>query len=74
MQMVTQLNPTTIQTYGNLSSYVYLHIPQSLCKQFGIVPSSQFAVSAVSYRDGRLILEQIKEDKDAQLGAGSTEK
>lgn len=59
--MVTGLKPITIQTYGNLSSYIYLHIPQSLCKQFGIVPGTNFEASTVSYRDGKLILEQVKE-------------
>lgn len=60
--MVTALNLGTIKTYGNLSSYTYLHIPQHLCKTFGIAPS--VTTFAVSYRDGRLILEQVKEDKE----------
>jgi len=63
--MVTGLSLGTIKTYGNLSSYSYLHLPQHLCKMFDITPS--VTIFAASYRDGRLILEQIKEDKDAAL-------
>lgn len=65
--MVTEVQLGSIQAYGTLSGYIYLHLPQYLCKQFGISPSTSFSVT---YRDGKVILEQIKEDKEnaAQLG------
>jgi len=59
--MVTEVQLGSIQAYGTLSGYIYLHFPQYLCKQFGISPSTSFYVV---YKDGRLILEQIKEEKD----------
>ncbi|GAJ15741.1 unnamed protein product [marine sediment metagenome] len=52
----------TIKAYGSLSGYIYLHLPQYLCKQFGISPSTAFSIT---YKDGKVILEQVKEDKDA---------
>lgn len=61
---MVSLNLGTLKTYGNLSGYVYLHFPRFLCKQFEIIPSTVFVVS---YRDGKLILEQVKEDKDATV-------
>lgn len=60
--MVTELQLGSIQAYGTLSGYIYLHLPQYLCKQFGISPSTSFSVS---YKDGKIVIEQIKEDKDA---------
>jgi len=62
MQQVIEIPLGSVQAYGSLSGYVYLHIPQFLCKQFGIVPSTSFSMT---YKDGKIILEQIKEDKDA---------
>ena len=60
--MVTELNLGTIQTYGTLSGYVYLHLPQYLVRQLDILPATRFSII---YRDGRLVLEQVKEEKDA---------
>jgi len=51
----------SIQTYGNLSGYIYLHLPQYLCRQFNISPSTAFDII---YKNGKLILEKTKEDKD----------
>jgi hypothetical protein len=71
--MVT-LNAVTVcqvKTFGNSSGYIYLHFPQWLCKQFEIKKGDVFAVRWV---DGKLILEQCKENKNAsQLGAKQTE-
>jgi len=61
-QTTVEIPLGTIKPYGSLSGYVYLHFPQYLVKQFGLSPSISFAVT---YKDGRIILEQIKEDKDA---------
>jgi hypothetical protein len=60
--MVTEFKVGRIKTYGTLSGYIYLHIPRHLCQQFGINPSTAFSVV---YRDGKLILEQVKESKNA---------
>ena len=62
MQQVIEIPLGTIQTYGTLSGYVYLHIPRFLCKQFGVNPATVFDAL---YRDGKLILEQVKEKSDA---------
>jgi len=59
--MVTEVQLGSIQAYGNLSGYIYIHLPQYLCKQFGISPSTFFSVT---YKDGKVVIEQIKEDKD----------
>jgi len=59
---MTEFKVGKIKTYGTLSGYVYLHIPQYLVRQFEISPLATFSVI---YRDGKLILEQIKEVKDA---------
>lgn len=70
--MVTEVQLGSIRAYGTLSGYTYLHLPQYLCKQFGISPSTAFSVT---YKDGKIVIEQIKEDKDAtQLGDSSREK
>lgn len=45
----------TIETYGTLSGYIYLHISQHLCKQFGIQPKTVFIAY---YSDGKLVLKQ----------------
>ena len=60
--MVIEFKLGRIKTYGTLSGYIYLHIPKHLCRQFEVKPSTAF--SAI-YRDGKLILEQVKEAKDA---------
>jgi len=60
--MVTELQLAKIKTYGTLSGYIYLHLPQYLCRQFGISSATHFVAI---YRDGELILKHIKEDKDA---------
>lgn len=62
MQQAIEIPLCNINAYGTLSGYIYLHLPQYLCRQFGISPSTSFSVT---YKDGRLILEQIKEKKDA---------
>ncbi|MBA7711056.1 hypothetical protein ES703_120008 [subsurface metagenome] len=59
--MVTELQLGSIQAYGTLSGYIYLHLPQYLCKQFAISPSTSFSVT---YKDGKIVIEQIKEDKE----------
>ncbi|KKN87056.1 hypothetical protein LCGC14_0263260 [marine sediment metagenome] len=61
MQQTTEITLGTIKPYGTLSGYIYLHLPQYLCKQFGISNLTSFSII---YKDGRVILEQIKEDKD----------
>jgi len=61
MQKTVEIPLGAVKAYGSLSGYVYLHLPQYLCKQFGLSASTSFAVT---YKDGRLILEQIKEEKD----------
>ena len=60
MQQATIITLGTIKPYGTLSGYIYLHLPQYLCKQFGISKSTSFSII---YKDGRVILEQILEDK-----------
>ncbi len=61
MQQAIEIPLGSLKAYGTLSGYTYLHFPKYLCKQFGILPSTSFSVI---YKDGRLILEQIKEEKD----------
>lgn len=68
MQQTVEIPLGTIKAYGSLSGYIYLHFPQYL-KQFGISPSTCFSVT---YKDGKVTLEQIKEDKDATLVGDST--
>lgn len=58
--MVTEFKAGKIKTYGTLSGYIYLHIPQHLCEQFEIKRSTTFDVL---YRDGKLILQQVKEER-----------
>lgn len=58
MQQTTGILVGNIKTYGTLSGYVYLHIPQYLCKQFNIAPSTLFTII---YKDGKVVLEQQKE-------------
>ena len=70
-QTSVEIPLSNIKAYGSLSGYIYLHFPQYLVKQFGISPSTSFSVT---YKDGKVILEQIKEGKDAQLGDNTTEK
>jgi len=69
--MITEVQLGSIQTYGTLSGYIYLHFPKYLCRQFNISPSTAFNII---YKNGKLILEQTKEDKEhaAQLGDSST--
>lgn len=57
----------TIQTYGTLSGYIYLHLPEYICKAFNIQPKSKF--TAV-FCDGKIILKQEVEDA-TKLGIGS---
>ena len=45
----------TIQTYGTLSGYIYLHLPNHICKAFDIKPKTPFAIV---YSDGRVIIRQ----------------
>jgi len=51
----------SIKTYSTLSGYIYLHLPQYLCKQFGITSATQFSIS---YRDGKIIIEQAEAKKE----------
>jgi len=62
MQQVTEIPLGSIQAYGTLSGYVYLHIPRFICKQFGIIPATVFDAL---YRDGKIIFEQVKEKSNA---------
>jgi len=62
MQQVIEIPLGSIQAYGTLSGYIYIHLPQYLCRQFNILPSTSFSVI---YKDGKIVIEQIKEDKDA---------
>jgi len=51
-----------IYPYFRTSGYVYLHIPRRLTTQCGITSGVRFVAFI---KDGKVILEQIKEDKDA---------
>jgi len=68
-QTTVEIPLGTLKAYGSLSGYIYLHLPQYLVKQFGLSSSTSFAVT---YKDGRIILEQIMEEKDATLLGNST--
>lgn len=50
-----QVPLATIQTYGTLSGYIYLHLPSHIVKTFGIKPKTAFAIV---YSDGRIIIRQ----------------
>lgn len=56
--MVTEIVLGTLTTYGTISGYIYLHVPQYLCKQFNIKPKAKFIAL---YRDGDLLIKQVKE-------------
>ena len=58
MQQTTETPLGSIKTYGTLSGYIYLHIPQYLCKHFKITPSTAFSII---YKDSKVVLEQQKE-------------
>lgn len=45
----------TIQAYGTLSGYIYLHLPSHIVKAFSIKPKTVFAIV---YSDGRIIIRQ----------------
>ncbi|GAH78298.1 unnamed protein product, partial [marine sediment metagenome] len=65
MQQTAETPLGTIKAYGTLSGYVYLHIPQYLCKQFNVIPSTVFSIT---YKDGKIVLEQQKEKQHELLG------
>lgn len=58
MQQTAEIPLGTIQVYGTLSGYIYLHIPSYLAKQFKITPSTSFSII---YKDSKVVLEQRKE-------------
>ncbi len=60
MQQTNQIPLGTIKAYGSTSGYIYLHIPSWIAKQFNITRSTSFSVT---YRDGKILLEQKKEGK-----------
>lgn len=61
--MVVEINLETIKTYSTLSGYIYLHIPQHLCKQFSIAPKTAFVAF---YKDGKLMLVQQDSKEEAK--------
>ena len=64
--MLQELVPSAvIYPYFRMSGYAYLHIPIRLAKECGIASGLPSASFVAYIRDGRLIIEQIKEDKDA---------
>ncbi|HUV52322.1 MAG TPA: hypothetical protein VMW64_04520 [Dehalococcoidia bacterium] len=58
MQQTVEIPLGTIKTYGTVSGYIYLHIPNFIAKQFNITPSTCFFII---YKDSKIVLEQKKE-------------
>lgn len=48
-----------IYSYYRAPGYIYLHLPIRLTKECGITSGSRFAVFK---KDGKLVIEQIKEE------------
>jgi len=58
MQQVTEIPLGSLKAYGNLSGYIYIHIPKYIAKHFNITPYTYFSIV---YRDSRVVIEQKKE-------------
>jgi len=56
MQQTTGISVGSIKAYGTLSGYVYLHIPQYICKQFNITSATLFNI--IIYKDGKIVIER----------------
>jgi hypothetical protein len=60
--MGTVTSPQIIHPYFRTSGYAHIHVPSRLARECGIIPGNKITFIAC-VKDGRLIIEQIKEDK-----------
>ena len=59
--MTTEAPIAIIYPYFRTSGYVYLHIPKRLTIECEVTSGTRFVAFS---KDGKVILEQIKEDKE----------